>query len=564
MRCTLGAYQQRVDTRVARLAGAVHRVWQRDATLWGGDPARQRSVANRLGWLAVTSQMRRAVADIDAFAASVKAGGFTDIVLLGMGGSSLAPEVLRQSIADVERDDWPRLHVLDTTDPATILSVSETIEPARTLFCVSSKSGTTIEALSLFAYFHQLVERAHPGRAGDNFVAVTDAGTPLEALARQHGFRQVFTNPGDMGGRYSALSYFGLAPAALAGVDVGRLLDRGAAAATDARGAASDALRLGAALGELALAGRDKCTFIVPPGITAFGLWLEQLIAESTGKDGRGILPVAAEPPGVVESYGPDRLFVQLRLATEHNDEDDTRARALVAAGHPVISIDLADAYDLGGQFFTWEFAVAVVGHVLDINPFDEPNVTESKDNTDRVLRAFEASGVIEDPSDHGAGVGISAVGADGDRPSLEHALGGLFDAIGREGYLAVTAYVRPTPARQRAFDAVRSAVRDSRRVATTLGYGPRFLHSTGQLHKGGPSGGGFLQVTAADQRDIPIPGRSFTFGTLKRAQSIGDFQSLVSHGRPVVRLHLGEDIDEGLRLLVETTRAALGAPAGR
>jgi transaldolase/glucose-6-phosphate isomerase len=568
LKFALGAYQQRVDDGVGTLVAedAVARIRRRDATFWGGDGARQRSVANRLGWLDVASQMRERAAEIAAFASHVKADGFADAVLLGMGGSSLAPEVLRQSIAERVDDGWPRLHVLDTTDPATILAVSDVIDPARTLFFVSSKSGTTIEALSLFAYFHEMVERAKPGHAGENFVAVTDAGTPVEALAREHGFRHVFTNPGDIGGRYSALSYFGLAPAAAAGADVARLLDRGIAAAADARNATSDALRLGAALGELALAGRDKCTFIVSQRIASFGLWVEQLIAESTGKEGRGILPVASEPTGPPEGYGADRVFVQLRLKSDTNATDDALVAALAAHGHPTIVIDLDDAYDLGREFFAWEFAVAVAGQVLGINPFDEPNVQESKDNTTRVLKEFEATGRLDAPSINDADFTVIAGSNDAPQRSLGVALESLFGAIADDGYLAVTAYVQPTPTAHQAFEAIRSLVLDARHVATTLGYGPRFLHSTGQLHKGGPPKGVFLQVTAADERDIAIPERAFTFGQLKRAQSIGDFQSLVSHGRPVLRVHLGSDIEGGLKQLIEATGAAAAAraPAGR
>ena len=568
MRIALGAYQPRVDERISSLlAGhASDRIWRRDATFWGGDADRQRSVANRLGWLDVASQMRDRAGQIDAFAAQVRAGGFTGAVLLGMGGSSLAPEVLRQSIADHVRGGWPKLHVLDTTDPAAILAVSEHIDPARTLFFVSSKSGTTIEALSLFAYFHALVAEAKPGRAGENFVAVTDAATPLEALAREHNFRHIFTNPGDIGGRYSVLSYFGLVPAAVAGVDVAKLLDRGMAAAADAHASASDALRLGAALGELALRGCDKCTFIVSPRIASFGLWVEQLIAESTGKEGLGIVPVASEPFGTPAQYGDDRVFVQLRLEADSNGEEDALVGALNAAGRPVIVIDLADVYDLGRAFFTWEFAVAVVGHVLGINPFDEPDVRESKDNTSRVLQEFSESGKLDASFVGDAGITVIAGGADVPQPSLRGVLEELFEAIGEGDYFAATAYVQPTARTQQAFDEIRTAVRDARHVATTLGYGPRFLHSTGQLHKGGPPRGVFLQVTASDIRDITIPGRTPTFGQLKRAQSIGDFQSLVSHGRPVARVHLGADIESGLAQLTEAVRtvAAASAVAGR
>ena len=568
MKLTLGAYEQRVDDAVSALvaAKAADRIWQHDATFWGGDEARGHSVANRLGWLDVASQMRERVGEIEAFAAKVKADGFTDAVLLGMGGSSLAPEVLRQSIADHASNGWPRLHVLDTTDPATILAVSDSIDPARTLFFVSSKSGTTLEALSLFSYFHEMVEKAKPGRAGENFVAVTDAGTPLEALAHEHGFRHVFVNPGDIGGRYSALSYFGLAPAAVAGVDVAKLLDRGIAAATSARDARSDPLRLGVALGELALAGRDKCTFIVSPRIASFGLWVEQLIAESTGKEGRGILPVASEPLGTPAHYGADRVFAQLRLEGDSNGAEDALAGALASEGHPVVTIDLDDAYDLGREFFRWEFAVAVAGQVLGINPFDEPNVQESKDNTNRVLQEFEATGKLDAPFVSDSGVTVVIGGTDAAQPSLTGVLEELFEAIVAGDYVAVTAYLQPTERAQQAFDDIRKAIRDSRIVATTLGYGPRFLHSTGQLHKGGPPRGIFLQVTASSARDIPIPGKPFSFGQFKRAQSIGDFQSLVSHARPVVRVHLGTDVDAGLRQLVDAVRvaAAAGAVAGR
>ncbi len=564
----LGDYEQRVNDGVGVLVAthAADRIWRRDATFWGGDAARQASVANRLGWLDVAQQMRERAGEIEAFAAQVKAEGFTDALLLGMGGSSLAPEVLRQSIADHARDGWPRLHVLDTTDPATILAVSERIDPSRTLFFVSSKSGTTIEALSLFAYFHGMVEKSKPGRSGENFVAVTDAGTPLEVLAREHGFRQVFVNPGDIGGRYSALSYFGLAPAAVAGVDIAKLLDCGIAAATDARAGSSDALRLGVALGELALAGRDKCTFIVSPRVASFGLWVEQLIAESTGKEGRGVLPVASEPPGTPAHYGADRAFVQLRLDADRNRAEDAFVGALASEGHPVLTIDLNDAYDLGREFFRWEFAVAVAGQVLGINPFDEPNVQESKDNTNRVLREFEASGRLDAPFVSDTGMTVVIGGVDAAQPSLMGVLEELFEAIVDGDYVALTAYVQPSQNAQQAFDDIRKAVRDSRHVATTLGYGPRFLHSTGQLHKGGLPRGIFLQVTASSSSHVAIPGNAFTFGQLKLAQSIGDFQSLVSHGRPVVRVHLGSGVDAGLAHLVDAVRAAArtSAVAGR
>jgi len=553
-----GRYEDDVCTRTEELAaaGAVERVWRRDATFWGGDAARQRSVAARLGWLDVAALMRDRAGDLRRFAERVRADGFRDAVLLGMGGSSLAPEVIRRSFG--QRPGWPALHVLDTTDPATIGSVTSQIDLARTLFFVSSKSGTTIEALSLFRYFYELVHAAKRDGAGENFVAVTDEGTPLQDLAHGHGFRHVFINPSDIGGRYSALSYFGLVPAAVMGVDVEKLLDGGIAAAEDAKSPDSAALRLGAALGELALRGRDKATFVVAPSIAAFGLWVEQLIAESTGKDGRGMLPVADEPLGTPRHYGDDRVFIELRTEGDSTGEEDAAIGALRVDGQPVITIELEDAYDLGREFFSWEFAVAVAGRVLDINPFDEPNVQESKDNTNRVLKAFAETGKLDiegiDASD--APVALTAP----DRPvtgALPQVVAELLAGLGEHDYFAVTAYIQQTVETDAAFREIRAAVRDARGVATTLGYGPRFLHSTGQLHKGGPPRGVFLQVTASDAVDMAIPGAAYTFGQLKRAQALGDFQALLQHGRPVLRVHLGRDVAGGLAALRYAVQAA-------
>jgi glucose-6-phosphate isomerase len=550
------AFQRRIDALAREDAAA--RIWRRDASFWGGDAERQRSVADRLGWLDVARRMRAEAGDVRAFAEQIRAERFRDAVVLGMGGSSLAPEVLRQSFG--RRESWPALHVLDTTDPATIRSVEQRLDPAHTLFVVSSKSGTTIEALSLFAYFHSVVERAKASGAGENFVAITDADTPLQDLARKHGFRRVFTNPGDIGGRYSALSYFGLVPAAVMGVDAEILLDRGTAAADATADARSDALQLGAMLGELALAGRDKATFVVAPKIASFGLWIEQLIAESTGKLGRGVLPVAGEPLGAPQNYGDDRLFVQLRLAGDDVAGQDAAISALTEAGYPAIIIDLDNAHDLGREFFRWEFAVAIVGHVLDINPFDEPNVQESKDNTKRVLEEFQRSGALDAPGADGRGepVALTSPNEIASVP-LEEALRSLMASIREHDYVAITAYIDPTEEADAAFNDMRAVIRDARRAATTLGYGPRFLHSTGQLHKGGPQTGVFLQVTASDERDIVIPAKPFTFGELKRAQSIGDFESLLAHGRPAVRVHLGTDINRGLAAVRDAIRAAVG-----
>lgn len=546
-----------VARRVEALAeaGAARRIAERDATFWGGDEAQAKSVANRLGWTDIAGRMRAHAEDIEAFAETVRADGFTDAVLLGMGGSSLAPEVLRRSIAP--RAGYPHLHVLDTTDPATIGRVSAGIDPARTLFFVSSKSGGTIEVTSLFAYFHALVEAAKPGRAGENFVAITDDGTQLHALAAKHRFRHTFVNPSDIGGRYSALSYFGAVPAAVAGIDVATLLARGAAAEERAGTERSDALLLGALLGEMALAGRDKLTFIIAPEIAAFGLWAEQLIAESTGKLATGILPIDGEPYGAPRDYGADRLFLQVRSEAGANGEGDAIAGALKAEGFPVAVVDIDDAYDLGGEFARWTFAVAVAGQVLGINPFDEPNVQESKDNTSRVLREFEEARTLDAAAAGASGI-VALTPAGPVQGELAYAVAELVAAAPDDGYVAITAYIEATAAADAAFAAMRRAIRDATHRATTLGYGPRFLHSTGQLHKGGPPKGAFLQITANDAGDLAIPGRPYTFGQLKRAQAIGDFESLDAHGRPVLRVHLGDDIDEGLRVLTDAVRSAM------
>jgi glucose-6-phosphate isomerase len=549
-------FRSAVNRRIEALtaANAARRVAGHDASFWGGDTERARSVANRLGWTDIASRMRERIPETTALAEAVRAEGYTDAVLLGMGGSSLAPEVLRQSIAP--RDGYLRMHVLDTTDPATIAGVVSQIDVARTLFFVSSKSGTTIEALSLFAYFHALVAETKRERAGENFVAVTDEATPLQTLAARHGFRKVFTNPGDIGGRYSALSYFGLAPAAVCGVDVATLVDRAIAEEQAIRRDGSEAMLLGALLGELALAGRDKATFIIASEIASFGLWAEQLVAESTGKLGKGILPVAGEPYGSPEHYGEDRFFVHLRSEAGANGEGDAVAGALGAAGTPIATIDLDDAYDLGREFVRWEFAVAVAGQVLGINPFDEPNVQESKDNTARVLHEFEEQHVLDAMT--AGGPGLLALTPSGTvQGPLPYAVAELLAGAPDDGYIAITAYLEPTTQAEAVFADMRALMRNATRRPATLGYGPRFLHSTGQLHKGGPPQGVFLQVTANDPADLAIPGRPFTFGQLKRAQAIGDFESLASHGRPVLRVHLGDDIEGGLSLLLEAVRTA-------
>ena len=519
----LRAFDQSVARRLVELerADVPKRIWGRDPTVWKPDPHTP-EISDRLGWLNVGEMMAPQVKSLTTFADEIRRE-FDRVVLCGMGGSSLAPEVLWRTFG--RRTGYPALAVLDSTDPRAVTAALPGGDLERTLFLVSSKSGTTQETDCLYRYFW---ERA--GGRGVQFVAITDPDTPLARLATERGFRRAFLNPKDIGGRYSALSYFGLVPAALIGIDVGQLLHRAhrmaeaCAAWVPAR--QNPAAWLGAVLAEAALAGRNKATFVSSPGIGSFGLWVEQLIAESTGKEGKGLLPVAEEPLGPPEVYGRDRLFVVLTLAGEQGADDATEPRlgALMAAGHPVVRLALEDRYDLGQEFFRWEFATAVAGAILGINAFDQPNVAESKQNTKDVLAGKQPPAPPAPPAT---------------APELERFLA----AVRPGDYLALMAYLPPTPQNDRRLEAVRARLRDRLKVATTLGYGPRFLHSTGQLHKGGLPVGHFLQITERPDRDVAIPGMPYTFGQLEAAQAEGDLRALRGRGRPAVRI-------DGLALL--------------
>jgi len=497
--------------RVKRAAeeDVARRMWQRDGTLWAPDGTPE--VTDRLGWLTIADKMLEDADALDAFVAGCQADGLTDAVLLGMGGSSLAPEVFRLSYGD---RGGLRLHVLDSTEPEQIAAVEAEIAVATTLFLVSTKSGGTIETLSLFKHFHALQGD------GSHFVAVTDPGSSLVDLAEEHGFRHTFLNDSEIGGRYSALSYFGLVPAALAGIDVRPILEGAqiaAQACSDFENPEANAgLWLGLALGELARAGRDKLTFVVDDPIASFGIWAEQLVAESTGKEGRGILPIADEPVLPADNYGPDRVFLHLRTTDAPDARHDEHIAALAKAGHPTITVQARGPEDLGRVFFLSEFATAVVGWVLEINPFDQPNVQQAKDATQKVL-------------DEGA-------------PDLEDGdVAELVSGLEPPGYLAVMGYLPYSAAIEAAVGRLREALIAGRHVATTYGYGPRFLHSTGQFHKGGPPVGRFLQLVAdADaDADAEIPGEAFTFRTLISAQADGDLQTLRDHGLEAVRVRL-------------------------
>ncbi|MBW3577162.1 MAG: glucose-6-phosphate isomerase [Actinobacteria bacterium] len=503
----LGPIADEVAATLSRLEEreAVRRVWERDHTLWQDDPV---EVADRLGWLDTPREMRHGFDRLAAFATQVCEDGITDVVLSGMGGSSLFPEVVARTFPAV--DGYPRLHVLDSTDPAAVRRAGEVAPIEQILFVVSSKSGTTTETRSHLAYFWEAT-----GQRGDQFVAITDPGTELADLARDQGFRRVFENRPDIGGRFSALSYFGLVPAALAGVDVEELLDR-AIEASDACGPHVPASEnpgawLGAVLGTAARAGRDKLTLLLPEDLSAFADWVEQLIAESTGKYDTGIVPVVGEPFGRPEVYGDDRMFVA--------DAAAAASEELAAANQPVVDFNATQPLDLGAEAFRWELATSLAGTVLGINPFDQPDVDAAK-------RAA-AEALDSEPAE---------------RP--EEPLEPLLEEVRPGDYLAILAYVDPASPLVDQLQKVRVALRDRLRVATSLGIGPRYLHSTGQLHKGGPSSGVFVQVVAEPDDDIPVPGESYTFGTLLRAQAAGDLDVLNKRGRRARRVALDELLD--------------------
>jgi len=499
----------------------IGRLWRRDYTLWKPEPE---EIGNRLGWLDMPFCMRADAAEINDFARKVRDEGTTSVVLLGMGGSSLSAEVLR--IALGESSGWPKMHVLDSTIPETVDRITRSIDPARTLFIVSSKSGGTIEVMSLYRHFRKLVEGAVGAAAGSRFVAITDPGTSLEQLALDDKFRRAFINAPDLGGRYSVLSYFGLVPAALMGLDVGQFLSRAAemARACGVEVPAEDnaGAWLGLVMGCLAMLGRNKLTIITSPKLAGFGLWAEQLVAESTGKEGKGILPIAGEPLNAPGVYGEDRLFTYLRLITDDCAESDRHARTLHEAGQPVMSIELRDVYDLGADFFRWEFAVAVAGACMEINPFDQPNVEESKRNSRRILDQVQKGGSLPKLADSGDPVALIHSAEPG-------------------GYVALMAFADQTPESDAAFNSLRNTVLNKRKLPSTLGYGPRFLHSTGQLHKGGPEGGLFIQFTADYHKGLAVSGASYDFATLATGQAIGDFEALQANHRRVVRVHVDD-----------------------
>ena len=573
-RLALGDGRAAYDAAVARARTEdwANRLFARDVSLWTSDPRVGATIAGRLGWLDAPNHFLDRIAGLEGFGDAAVEEGYTTAVVAGMGGSSLAPDVLLRTFGS--QDGYLALRILDSTDPANVSATLDALDPLRTLVIIASKSGTTTEPLAFLAYAWARAENAlkaiphhvyeHPGAY---FAAITDPGKSAEAIPHLDDFREIFLNPPDIGGRYSALTYVGLVPASLIGIDLDALLASASAmlgACREPDPASNPGLSLGLAMGVLAKAGRDKLTFLADDEIVSFGAWAEQLIAESTGKHGVGIVPVDLEPLGSVEAYGPDRAFVRLSLVGADGTQRDELADALEAAGHPVLRIEIADPIDLGAEFVRWEVATAIAGAVLGIDPFDQPNVEEAKQVTRQLL---------EDVS-QGGGASVEAppvAAADGLTLHGDAALrltsgdGGLVGELARhlarrrpDAYLCLQAFIAPTPSRDQAFARIRALLRDRTGRATTAGYGPRFLHSTGQLHKGGAPIGWFLQLTADHPEDLSIPGWPYTFGQLIHAQAAGDFAAIEEHDLPILRVHLGADPDVGLAALERALGAAL------
>ena len=550
-----------------RAQGKMRKLWGRDASLWTG-----KDEAQWLGWLGITNGQLAHIERLTRISEAAKSAGFTDVLLLGMGGSSLCPELMKTTFGKIA--GFPELHVLDSTDPAQVKTFENKIDLKNTLFIVSSKSGSTLEPNIFKQYFFDRITKlVGVTEAGNRFIAITDPGSKMQQVAESDGFRRVFFGWANIGGRYSALSDFGLVPAATMGVDVAKFLDRTeemvCACMPSVPVEENPGVVLGTILGIAAKQfGRDKLTIIASPGIYDLGAWLEQLVAESTGKDGKGLIPIDREAVGKPEVYGLDRLFVYLRLRSALDPAQDQSVEALERAGHPVVSIAVDDAYDLGEEFFRWEIATAVAGSILGIHPFDQPDVEASKIATRKLTAEYEKSGALPAELPIFTGEGIKLYTDENNAAALKETANGQqtlagylkahLNRLGAGDYFALLAYIEMNEAHERALQAVRHGVRDAKRVATCLEFGPRFLHSTGQAYKGGPNTGVFLQITCDDAVDLPVPGQKYTFGVVKAAQARGDFQVLLKRDRRALRAHLGADVAAGLERLQAASRAAL------
>lgn len=542
------------------------RLWRGDRTLWTGDDEDK-----WVGWLPIVEEQLKQLPQFFAAAADIAKAGFTHALLLGMGGSSLCPEVLK--ITYGRQPGHPELHVLDSTDPAQIKSIEGQVDLARTLCIVASKSGSTLEPNIFKQYFFDRMQQVvGKEKAGDHFLAITDPGSKMQQVAERDHFRKIFFGAASIGGRYSALSNFGMVPAAIMGLDMDKFLQRTnemvLACKPEVPAEQNPGAVLGAILGTLGNLGRNKVTIITSPGIHDLGAWLEQLIAESTGKIGKGLIPVDREVIGAPEVYGNDRVFVHLRLADEPDTAQKQKLDALRTAGHPVVEIELANTYDLGQEFFRWEIATAVAGSILKINPFNQPDVEASKIVTRQLTEAYEKTGKLPEESPIFDEGGIKLFTDERNAANLKNLAGsdrsltGFLRAhlsqLSPGDYMALLAYIEMSGAHEETLQAMRHAVRDRKHVTTCMGFGPRFLHSTGQAYKGGPNTGVFLQITCDDANDLPVPGQKYTFGTVKAAQARGDFQVLADRKRRALRVHLPKDVDSGLESLEKAVVDAL------
>ncbi len=564
----LGAMQSQVDAamKAAQTDNLTRRIWAKDPTVWHDDPKHQNIIRHALGWLNITREQLAHSSRLQAVAQDVKDAGFTRVLLLGMGGSSLCPEVLRMTYGVI--DGYPELQVLDSTVPSQVRSFDQRGDLSTTLCIVASKSGSTTEPLVFQKYFFERMRQVVGEKAGQHFIAITDPGSLLEGVAKQLNFRHILPGVPEIGGRYSALSNFGMVPAGLMGLNTEQFLHQAERMRHSCEAAIPAAenpgVMLGTVLGTCAKAGRDKLTFITSPVLWDLGAWLEQLVAESTGKEGKGIIPVDGETVGAPEVYGQDRLFAYIRYEQGLDSEQEFRVAALEQAGHPVIRIDMVDLLNLGQQFFLWEMATAVAGATLGINAFDQPNVQESKDYTKTYLEAFKKDGKLPESQPVRVDGDIQIFADEANQvalkgsSTLDELMANHISRVQPGDYFAMNVYVERTDAVHAIFDRIRTKIRETKQVATTLGYGPRFLHSTGQLHKGGPNSGVFIQVTCDDADDLEIPDEPYSFGILKAAQALGDLQSLTSRQRRVIRVHVGSDVVKGLTRLEQAIEACL------
>jgi len=566
---SFGRYKSDIKKKIEKIetSDIPERIFNKDFTVWKDLPEFEQLIKNRLGWLMLPITMQEKTDEIDSFVSEIRKSGFEYAVVMGMGGSSMCPEVCRDTFG--VRKGYLDLFVLDSTDPQSVTDIENSIDISKTLFIVSSKSGSTIEVDSFLRYFFAKTEEIFSDDAGSRFIAVTDPGTYLDSLSAELGFRKTFVNPADIGGRYSALSFFGLVPAALIGVDIKRFLKNAEVVMNmcfENSFFKNPGFSTGMIAAYLSEFGVDKLTFVLSDKIKSFGYWVEQLIAESTGKEGKGILPIEGEITGKANSYNRDRFFVNIYLKKDKNKK---KVKALAKKKYPVLNIEIDELYDLGGLFYLWEFVTAVIGYAMDINPFDEPNVKESKDNTSKVLDYYEENKKLQEQTAVSGNKKIKLyTGKESDtlnllsfkkgKAKISEVIKYFTDQFAVGDYFAVMAYLNRSEKADSLLQELREILRSKFKSATTVGFGPRFLHSTGQFHKGGPDKGMFIQIVCDDKTDIEIPGKDFSFSILKQAQSEGDFESLQKHDRRVLKFDIGKDINKGLKEIIKEFKRAL------